>query len=376
MSSIADSAAFARLLARASNADALLASLRAAGAAEAVGAIPTDAEIDAAAEAQIAGQFAGVFGGNRHGRRATRAVDSRSERPAATPPAAKTKAQAAAQALERSQDRRYRQALERRSADWTEAPTKTVRGRPWRTIPQVVWVMSKDVVSDTSGRAWRYWARQIRNKAALGAIRRAALLPAADGVTTRRSWSDECARRIAALGLALVQLAKHTSRKGPFCLIVRGISINALRWLLGYPVSSSIRGAAAREAAAKLPFYTTLIGRHRGRDSSRERGTLGYLRCLEETGLIALTQQAYTDPAPWELSDVVIRPGHPPRRYNMNRYWVTGDAPSTRSKTRKPELVELNREGWRSLDERPRRQRSRVLYTKKPAESGPPAAPS
>jgi hypothetical protein len=157
---------------------------------------------------------------------------------------------------------------------------------------------------------------------------------------------------------------------------VRGVPVAALRWLLGYPVSRTIIGDRARELAAKLPHWNTLIGRHRGRGSDRERGTLGYLRCLEATGLIAQTQQAYTDPAPWEQSDVIVRPGMTPRRFNMNRYWVTGDGNTTRNRTRKPELVELNREGWLALDEHPRRHRERVLYTEKPRENAPPPVPS
>lgn len=343
--------------------------------------LPDDAElsqlVDATEAAEVA-QARATVPDNRRQRRAVRAVERRSDREPVSPP--DTLVLKARAARERSEDRKHREKLARASADWVGPPVskrvKTDRkGREWRLIPQSVWVMCKDIVSDTSGRAWRYWARQTRNKAALGAIRRAALLPTADGVP-RRSFADECTRRIAALGLALVNLAKHTSRKGPFCMIVRGIPVAALRWLLGYPVSQAVRGEAEREAAARLPHYNTLIGRHRGTGSDRERGTLGYLRCLEETGLIALTQQAYTDPAPWEQSEIVFRAGMQPRRFNMNRYWITGDASSTRNKVRKPELVELNREGWASLDEHPVRHRSRVLYTRKARENAPPAAPS
>ena len=391
MSSITENNPFARLLARSAIGTELAERLRRTAA---VDVVPTDAEIDAAAEhdyeaaaselAQAAiGELASA---NRRARRAVRAQDRRDAAAKATPPPPapsgkahreRERAERARAKLERASDRRYREGLERRSVDWAEPPTKRdSKGREWRTIPQRIWTMCKDIVSDTSGKAWRYWARQVRNKTALGAIRRAALLPSADGRTTRRSWADETARRMAALGLALVHLAKHTSRKGPFCLIVRGVSLTALCWLLGYPVSSTIKGDVARAAAAKVPHYNTLIGRHRGTSSDRERGTLGYLRCLEETGLIAQTQQAYTDPAPWEQSDVIVRPGMQPRRFNMNRYWVVGDASTTRNAKRKPELIELNQEGWRSLDERPRRHRERVLYTGKPREIGAPAAPS
>lgn len=303
---------------------------------------------------------------NRAHRRAVRAVERRSARPKA-PPSDDTQLAARA-ARERSDDRRYREKLERRSKEWAPPPeSKRVKmdahGKPWRLIPQAIWNMAKDIVSDTSGAAWRYWSRQFRNKAALGAIRRAALIPWEGGNETRRSWADECARRIAALGLALVALAKHTDRKGRFCTIVRGIPLTALRWLLGYPVSRSIEGEEARERAAKLPHWNTLIGRHRGRDSKLERGTLGYLRALEVTGLIARTDQTYDDPAEWEVG----REG-----FKMNRYWVTGDAPTTRS--RKPELVQLNREGWRAIDERPQRWRppNRVdVYGKNPGNRAP-----
>lgn len=344
--------------------------------------LPDDAALATLLEETEAAELAKAaekIADNRRQRRAVRAIERRQAAPKA-PEGPDPLALKARAVRERSEDRRYREKLARRSADWVPAPTskrvKTDRqGREWRLIPQAVWTMCKDIVSDTSGKAWRYWARQVRNKAALGAIRRAALLPIGDG-RTRRSWADECARRIAALGLALVSLAKHTARKGPYSLIVRGIPVSALRWLLGYPVSQAVRGEAEREAAAKLPHWNTLIGRHRGNSSDRERGTLGYLRCLEATGLIAQTQQAYTDAAPWEQSDVYIRPGQPPRRFNMNRYWVTADGHSTRNAKRKPELIELNREGWASLDERPRRYRPRVLYTGKPAENAPVAAPS
>ena len=285
--------------------------------------------------------------GTRRGKRALRAIERRSDRPKATPPlpakkATRDKLRAAAR-----ENARYRERLERQAENWQAPPIREdATGKQWRDIPTPVWVMAKDLVSCTSSAAWRYHASKVRNKTALGAIRRAALLPYGDGSKTRRTWSDVTARRIAALGLAMLALAKHTHRKGPWEHEVRGIGVSALRWLLAYPIGrepKSSRGRPTyRAERARRPARSTLVGHHRGLRSDPMRGQIGYLRALEHAGF-CVSQQHYPNAAPWEVG----RDG-----WQLNRYRVVGDV-STRNARRRPELVELNREGWRSLSEQP-----------------------
>lgn len=282
--------------------------------------------------------------GNRRAKRAVAAAGRRSARPSATPPAAANAAERASLEKERAGDRRYREKLEGRAKEWSKQPgiRKDTRGKQWRDCPQQVWVQSKDIVSCTSGKAWRYHAARCRNKTYLGALRRAAFLPYDDGTgACRRSFADEAARRILALGLALYSFATQTSRRGPWGMIVRGIPVALLQNLLAYPDGS------------RVPHRNTLTGHHRGVHSRLEAGELGLLRALEACGAIARTQQWYPNAAPWEVG----REG-----YQLNRYWLVSDPPSKGEK--RAELIELNREGWRSLFESVVRWRVSPLASK------------
>ncbi len=195
-------------------------------------------------------------------------------------------------------------------------------------------------------------------EAAVGAIWRAAFEPydADDPGITRRNFSDDRARCLLALGYSLAALAKHTSRKGPWGKVVRGIPLTAFQWLLSYPDGS------------RAPFRTTLTGRHRGPDSRSEGGQLGYLRTLEQSGLIARSQQWYPDAAAWELGPertVLIRGVLTQVAFQMNRYWLVTDTPP-RSGEHRDHVIELIRQGWECLDALPKRWRP-----KRPGRPGP-----
>jgi hypothetical protein len=300
--------------------------------------VPTDAEI-AAALAQVEGDIEREWGGgSRRARRATASAERRSTEAPPTPRRKLTRAELKRREHERTQDRAYAAALERRSVDWKPTPVKRDEsGKEWRTVPREVWRMCQDLVSNTSSAAWRYWARRCSNKPALGAIRRAALLPRANGSTCGRTFGSERARRIAALGLALVQLGVHTARKGPWRHVVRGIPVALMQELLTYPDGT------------RRPHENTIIGHHRGLGSEHDRGQAGYLRALEATGLVS-SQQWYPEAADWECGRLLTFKDGKSRRAQINRYWLIGDPPM---KANDPALLELEREGWRSLDEHP-----------------------
>lgn len=260
-------------------------------------------------------------------------------------------------AVERRRDRQYREKFEKRAQGWTRAPDE--KGRIYRNVEDDLWRTCKELRSNTSGAAWRYHAGKVRNKAALGATWRAAFGPYADSPEhTRRGFADDRARALLTLGYALTVLAKHPSRSGSGEKIVKGIPVECLQWLLAYPDGSN------------RPHRNTLTGRHRGPDSRPDGGDLGYLRALEQAGLIVSARQWYHDPADWELGperDVVIRGVACKVAFPMNRYWVVGQTPP-RYGNRREDVIALIREGWEALQALPRRWRP-----KRPGRPGPRA---
>lgn len=205
----------------------------------------------------------------------------------------------------------------------------------FRFIPRTHWVMARDILADPSGEAVRVWFRRMRNKIAVGAIRAAALAPCSDG-TTLRTWSDERARNVAALGLALTRLSVPTHRKGGWTGLVRGVPIGALRSLLTSPWE-----------AGKRPSRSTLSGTHR-RHGDHRRGQAGYLNALEQCGLLYVQQLPADQCEPWEVCG--------PSGYACNRYWVVTEHPYLPlSDARRRELIALHESGWDAALERPRR---------------------
>jgi len=205
--------------------------------------------------------------------------------------------------------------------------------------------MAQDCLADPSGRAIRYHSRRLGHPIAIGAIRRAALVPGADG-QCRYSWRDDRARRIAALGLALVSLAAPTRRKGQFTLLARGFSRQCLAALLADPWSRA------------RPSLTALAGRHR-RGATLETGQLGYLRALEAAGLFYAQQ----------LPAAVCDPGEVgPSGWACSRYWILGVMPLAYAvMAMREQLLELHADGWRLIDHAPiRRARGRPQYAQAP----------
>jgi hypothetical protein len=202
-------------------------------------------------------------------------------------------------------------------------------------IPRTHWVMARDILADPSGEAVRVWFRRMRNKIAVGAIRAAALAPCADG-TTLRTWSDERARRVAALGLAFVRLSVPTHRKGGWTGLVRGVPIAAFRALLTSPWE-----------AGRRPSRTALTGTHR-RLGDHRRGQAGYVNALEQCGLLYVQQLPADQCEAWEACG--------PSGYACNRYWVVTEHPFVPlSDARRRELMALHESGWDAVLERPRR---------------------
>lgn len=307
--------------------------------------IPTDDELATLWDEQREARFAPRVEPkrNRREKRAQASVDRRVEPLEPLSPKESAKA------------RIHRTKLERRASTWEQRPDPTPEIPFWRKVEREVWIACKDIVSCTSGAAVKYWFGSLRNKTAIGAMRRAALCPLPNGGTLR-SWSDERARRIAACAYALAKLGKHpTNRKGPWGAIVKGIPQTCLLLLLAYPDGT------------KVPSRSALIGHHRGPDSRSERGQLGYLPALIAAGFCH-AQQWYPGAQPWELSQTRWFIGKDGRKVipQINRYWIVSDPPKRGPK--RADLIELNREGWLALSEHARGSRSYAAVHEDSAE--------
>lgn len=202
----------------------------------------------------------------------------------------------------------------------------------FRLIPRHVWLMCWDILADPSGRSARIWLRRERNKIAVGCIRLAAL--ACDGAGDGRyTWTDERARRICALGLALCALAIPTRRRGPWQSIVRAIPRGALLALLASPWETD-----------RKPSMTGLVGTHRP-GATMESGQVGYLLALELAGL------CYAQQLP--ASQVAAHERCWPSGYASNRYWIVTSTPTApESDDTKRVLLALHEAGRLAPNER------------------------
>lgn len=164
----------------------------------------------------------------------------------------------------------------------------------------------------------------------------AALVPYADG-TTRFTWADMRARRIAVHALVAYELAIPTRRKGAWNGLVRGVPQGAWLALLADPFTG------------ERPSRSALAGRHH-EGACLETG-LGYLRALEAAGAV-YAQQCPVDVAePWEIG---------PSGYAMNRLWVlSGEMTGVSDDNERAALMALAGDGWLALEERPVRSPGR-----------------
>lgn len=226
-------------------------------------------------------------------------------------------------------------------------------GRP-SIIPERVWKMAWSVVGDASGQAARAYLRTCKNKPAAGAIVRAC----ENG--GRYSWAQLRARRIAAFGLALVELGALTKRQGPWASIVMTVGRGAFCALLRDPYE--------RDHARGTPATTTLFGKHRA-DGTVENGQLGYFKVLRAAGLCYRQQlpslaHLLALGVPRELA--VLRCALPCEVYGptgraTNRYWIVADSPElVHDDELRAQIVELERtldaarEAWRNIGKRRR----------------------
>jgi hypothetical protein len=170
-----------------------------------------------------------------------------------------------------------RRKLGPRSPTEPEAFTVVIARKTWRAS----WVRR----GDHSGRAAWLSLCQAKNRAAAGAIRRAAL-------AGRRTWSSSYALNVLTLGLALLELSHATRRKSRWRNILDGIPIGALQELLRDPVSG------------KVPHRNSISGTHRPH-ATLQNGQLGYLRALELAGFCYTQQRRRCE--------------HDP---SLNTYWI------------------------------------------------------
>jgi hypothetical protein len=224
-------------------------------------------------------------------------------------------------------------------------------------IPLRTWNMATDILADASGRAGRIWLARLAKRFphAAGAIRMAAVVPTASGQV--HLWSDDRARRIVALGCALLELSRNTRRKGQFRLMVAGITRSSLEALIG------------NVWTGERPSHSALSCRqHAG--ASLLAGGLGYLRALESAGF--MYRQQIHEPARQLPCERNYPKGHPP-----NRYWLVARPVHDVAVAALVRLVELEELGWtvrESADARLTRVLRAALIVATAADA-PPAAP-
>jgi len=216
-------------------------------------------------------------------------------------------------------------------------------------IPRSGWVQASAILADASGRAARIHLKQMRNKVLAGAIKRAALC---DG---RYAWSDDRARFVVALGVALAYLAKRTRRRGRWEFLVKGVPQGALLALLRDPWTG------------KRPHRSALAGVHRT-GAEWLSGEVGWLRALEGAGALYCQQLPAHDAQPCELLG--------PSGYATNRIWLVTDVPTAPlDDDDKRALLALHRVGLEAADVRPLRVvPADVLAELARAVTGPPAS--
>ncbi len=216
-------------------------------------------------------------------------------------------------------------------------------------IPRSGWVQASAILADASGRAARIHLKQMRNKVLAGAIKRAALCEG------RYTWSDERARNVASLGVALAYLGKRTRRRGRWEFLVKGVPQGALCALLRNPWTG------------KRPSRSALAGVHR-RGAEWLSGEVGWLRALEAAGALYCQQLPAADAQPCELLG--------PSGYATNRIWLVTDVPTAPlDDDDKRALLALHRTGLEAADVRPLRQvPADVLAELARAVTGPPAS--
>jgi hypothetical protein len=234
-------------------------------------------------------------------------------------------------------------------------------------IPRICYSLCRAIMDDPTGHACRVWIRRFASRqtgVALAMLRQAALGPLGGGVF-ERDWSDDAARRMLAIGLVQLQLAKARRGGGRrWGLCVRGVSIPALAGLLHAPGDrkrrphrNTIGGAgrkpeAARQAAARARWgHAPAILTPHVRRSDLAR--------LRDAGFL-YAQQLPPDAAtvePWEVVEHVDPNTGRVLKHTINRYWLAGPG-AQRSATTYPDFARLNHLGFEFGNEHPRTSRS------------------
>lgn len=240
-----------------------------------------------------------------------------SRTPAAAPPVAMARS-----AEPRAPFKRTRKDAKEREAQHTRAalarfesylvgrgvavPSAAESSRAFAVIPRDVWVRTWQCVADRSGESIRREVRRLPNLPARTALLRAAL-GIDDAGRARYSWAQLRARRIAALGLALLMLARRTRRRDAWGGgLVMGLNRSALCALL--------RDVHDQRAERATPSVSALVGTHRSGATS-ESGEVGYLVALVESGFCYRMQLPRWEAEPCETSHG--------GDYATNRYLIT-----------------------------------------------------
>lgn len=238
-------------------------------------------------------------------------------------------------------EQREHKEAQRAAADerWEKAHRERQRARGANNArPPVwkreVWLMSRDILADPSGRAVLMWLCRLRRSHSgtpIWAIVRAALGVRTDEQLTR-TWRDGRARCVSVIGLAQLMLSRETNRRSQWRRCVRGYSVANFRALLRSPWEP------------RTPSRTAVSGR-----AGRYRG---YQRALEEAGFCYSQQLPSSEVASWEIGSAT---GHA-----YNRYWIVG-LTSACSFATELRLQAWHVAGWAAAEADPKHRAPRAI---------------
>jgi hypothetical protein len=143
-------------------------------------------------------------------------------------------------------------------------------------------------------------------------------------------------REVIAAFVVLQRLAVRVERKGEWCYLVRGFSLEWLRGVLHFPGNPSNRrhrsqlgGGGRRKPEQRAAAYARRWGEladprwvnHQRRRNVTQRAPV--LQRLRDGGVLYAQQMSWDDCAPWERD---TRGEHDPkfRTHTRNRYWLRG----------------------------------------------------
>jgi hypothetical protein len=211
-----------------------------------------------------------------------------------------------------------------------------------KPVPLASYRMCWEINGDWSGGAARIWLRRYapRFPHAVGAIRRAALVPIDEGAgKTVYDYSDLRARRIIAEGLLKLSMAQPSNRRDQWRYVTIGLTHAAIRECLKNPWNG------------RKPTRGAIGGWHRVRADDARRnasaalltGQLGYGNALKLAGF-CYSVRLHRERDALEECERGYPSGYAPARYFITARPL--NPAGSHNAARRAALLELERSGW------------------------------